>query len=65
MVQPILQEECRRTLLTGTVPRLVCTGDGRNAHLLGAAALILQRHSQYYRSRPAERAANAQLAGTR
>ncbi len=65
LVQPILMQECRRTLLTGTVPRLVCTGDGLQAHLLGAAALILQRHSGYYRARSVERAANAQLAGTR
>ena len=65
MVSAIIAEECRRTLLAGEPPRLVCTGDGRKAQLLGAAALVLQRHSGYYRSRSAERAANAQATGQR
>lgn len=52
LVLPILQEECARTLLGGEPPRLLCaTGDGEVAHLLGAAAVVLQRHSRYYRSR--------------
>ena len=65
LAYPIILAECRRTLLMGEPPRLVCTGDGRQAHLLGAAALVLQRHSGYYHSRSADRAANAQSAGKR
>ena len=65
IARPILLQECSRSLLAGAVPRLVCTGDGRQAHLLGAAALVLQRHSDFYRSRSADRAANtARSAGT-
>ncbi len=65
VAHPAILEECKRTLLVGKVPRLVCTGDGRKAHLLGAGALVLQRHSGYYRSRSADRAANAQTVGKR
>lgn len=57
LLLPVIREEGLRALLTGPLPRLACTGDGRLAHLLGAAALVLQRHSQYYRSRSADRAA--------
>ena len=62
IVHPIVVEECARNLLSGSMPRLVCTGDRWHAHLLGAAALVLQRHSGYYLSRSVDRAANAQLA---
>ena len=65
LVYPTLLAECTRTLLVGKVPRMACTGDSRRAHLLGAAAIVLQRHSGYYRSRSAGRAANAQQAGRR
>ncbi len=52
LVEPVLREESARTQLAGTTPRLLCaTGDGEVAHLLGAAAVVLQRHSGYYRSR--------------
>lgn len=51
LLLPILTAECKRLLLAGPPPRLVCTGDGQQAHLRGAAALILQRHVDYYRSR--------------
>ena len=52
LVEPILREESARCLLAGVPPRLLCaTGDGEVAHLLGAAAVVLQRHSGYYRSR--------------
>jgi predicted NBD/HSP70 family sugar kinase len=48
---PILQAACQRNLLSGTCPRLTCTGDVGRAYLLGAAAVVLQRHTGYYRSR--------------
>ena len=65
LLSPIIHSECKRTLLAGTMPRLSCTGDGQKAHLLGAAAVVLQRHTHYYRSRSVGRGANAQLAGKR
>lgn len=52
LIEPILREESARTLLAGVPPRILCaTGDGEVAHLLGAAAVVLQRHSGYYHSR--------------
>jgi predicted NBD/HSP70 family sugar kinase len=50
-VEPILTAECSQTLLAGDPPRLLSAGDGEVAHLLGGAAVVLQRHSGYYRSR--------------
>jgi predicted NBD/HSP70 family sugar kinase len=57
LVEPVLSRECEANLLAGDCPRLLCTGDGEVAHLLGAAAVVLQRHSGYYRSRTAHRSA--------
>ncbi len=51
IAEPILVRECAALLLGGESPRLACTVDGELAHLLGAAAVVLQRHSGYYRSR--------------
>ncbi len=52
LIETTLREQCTQTLLAGTPPRILCaTGDGEVAHLLGAAAVVLQRHSGYYRSR--------------
>lgn len=65
LLEPVIARECAASLLAGSMPRLACTGDGQRAHLLGAAAVVLQRHSQYYRSRSAGRGGNAQLAGKR
>jgi predicted NBD/HSP70 family sugar kinase len=51
IAEPILRAECTAGLLGGECPKLVCTTDGELAHLLGAAAVVLQRHTGYYRSR--------------
>jgi len=47
---PIVRKEMERTMLAGTPPRLETTSDGELARLRGAAAVVLQRHSGYYRS---------------
>ena len=60
LIAPVLRTTCEAGLLAGAVPRFKCIGDGDMAHLLGAAAVVLQRHSSYYRSRSPVRAANAQ-----
>ena len=52
-IEHILCEQCAGNLLVGDCPRLLSAGDGETAHLLGAAAVVLQRHSGYYRSRSA------------
>jgi predicted NBD/HSP70 family sugar kinase len=57
VAEPILLRECKAGLLRGECPRLVCTGDARLTHLLGAAAVVLQRHSGYYRSQSSQRQA--------
>lgn len=46
----IIREECEAGLLTGSRPRLHSIGDGELALLRGAAAVVLQRHTGYYRS---------------
>ena len=53
LIESILRDQCAQTLLAGNVPRVLSAGDGETAHLLGAAAVVLQRHSGYYRSRAA------------
>lgn len=50
MALPVIEQECREGLLTSDVPRLLSTGDDALALLRGAAAVVLQRHSGYYRS---------------
>jgi predicted NBD/HSP70 family sugar kinase len=65
LIAPVLREESARTLLAGEPPRLLSAGDGETAHLLGAAAVVLQRHSGYYRSRAAFKVAHSKGAGGR
>lgn len=45
-----IERECAAGLLTKRGPKLISTGDGELALLRGAAAVVLQRHSGYYRS---------------
>ena len=47
---PIIQRELVARMLVGSPPPLVPIGDGEMARLRGAAALVLQRHSNYHRS---------------
>jgi predicted NBD/HSP70 family sugar kinase len=49
-IAPLVEEEIAATMLAGTPPRLAAASDGELARLRGAAALVLQRHSGYYRS---------------
>jgi predicted NBD/HSP70 family sugar kinase len=53
--QKIIERECMAGLLAGRGPRLVSIGDGELALLRGAAAVVLQRHSGYYKSSHAKR----------
>jgi predicted NBD/HSP70 family sugar kinase len=50
MVKDIIGRECADGLLTKSAPLLVSSGDGELALLRGAAAVVLQRHSGYYRA---------------
>jgi predicted NBD/HSP70 family sugar kinase len=50
IAKDIIERECNAGLLTKAGPRLMSTGDGELALLRGAAAVVLQRHSGYYRS---------------
>lgn len=45
-----IERECRAGLLTESAPRIASIGDGELALLRGAAAVVLQRHSGYYRT---------------
>jgi len=47
---PIVQRELESAVLAGPTPRLATAGDGELARLLGAAAVLLQRHASYHRS---------------
>ena len=59
-----IERECLDGVLTSSAPRLVSIGDGELALLRGAAAVVLQRHSGYYRtSHPAEVRLKGQPAG--
>lgn len=58
LLLPDIEREFKKNLLAGDLPGLACTGDGLRAHLLGAAAIVLQRHASYYLSRPAARASS-------
>jgi predicted NBD/HSP70 family sugar kinase len=49
-IAPMVEEEMAATMLAGKPPRLAAASDGELARLRGAAALVLQRHSGYYRS---------------
>jgi predicted NBD/HSP70 family sugar kinase len=57
-----IERECVSGLLTGTAPTLLSTGDGELALLRGAAAVVLQRHSGYYRSAHTKRKENTHNA---
>ena len=46
----VIERECKAGLLTGPGPRIASIGDGELALLRGAAAVVLQRHSGYYRA---------------
>jgi predicted NBD/HSP70 family sugar kinase len=48
---PTIQAELESTMLAGNAPQLGITSDGEFARLRGAAAVVLQRHSGYQRSR--------------
>ena len=47
---PIVEAELAGQMLAGTAPKLIVTRDVELARLRGAAALVLQRHSGYYRT---------------
>ena len=49
----IIEQELRKVILTGDPPKIVALNDGESARLLGAAALVLQRHTGYQRQSPA------------
>lgn len=46
----IIERECKAGVMAGEGPRLASIGDGEVARLRGAAAVVLQRHSGYYRA---------------
>ena len=50
---PMIQAELESTMLVGSAPRLGITNDRELSRLRGAAAIVLQRHSGYLRSKPA------------
>lgn len=59
-IAPLVEEEMAATMLAGLPPRLAAASDGELARLRGAAALVLQRHSGYYRSTHATRSPRAE-----
>ena len=50
---PIIQQQLESVVLADVPPRLGIAGNGDSARLLGAAAVLLQRHATYHRSTPA------------
>lgn len=46
----VIEAECRAGAMDGVGPRVVSIGDGESTRLRGAAAVVLQRHSGYYRA---------------
>ncbi len=50
MSRDIIARECSTGVMAGEGPRLQSIGDGEQARLRGAAAVVLQRHSGYYRA---------------
>ena len=50
MHHELIEEVCRTGAMDGIGPRLVSVGDGEVARLRGAAAVVLQRHSGYYKA---------------
>jgi predicted NBD/HSP70 family sugar kinase len=65
IVRPILETACQNGMLSGSPPVLSCTGVADVSHLRGAAAVVLQRHSTYYRSRSDMRTASSQAGASR
>ena len=51
---PLIEAELKGSMLSGEPPRIAVTSDVELARLRGAAALVLQRHSGYNRSHPAD-----------
>ena len=50
MYRDVIERGCRAGLMGGEGPQIVLIGDGEMARLRGAAAIVLQRHSGYYRA---------------
>jgi hypothetical protein len=50
MSREIIERECKDGVMAGDGPRLLSIGDGETSRLRGAAAVVLQRHSGYYRA---------------
>ena len=50
MSRDTIARECKAGVMAGEGPRLQSIGDGEQARLRGAAAVVLQRHSGYYRA---------------
>jgi predicted NBD/HSP70 family sugar kinase len=50
MSREIIESECKAGVMAGDGPRLLSIGDGETSRLRGAAAVVLQRHSGYYRA---------------
>ncbi len=50
MYRDLLKAECRASSMDGIAPQLRSIGDGEMTRLRGAAAVVLQRHSGYYRT---------------
>ena len=50
MSEATIRAESQGGLTTGSLPKLVSIGDGEMARLRGAAAVVLQRHTGYYRA---------------
>ncbi len=61
---PMIQAELEATMLAGDAPQLGITNDGEFARLRGAAAVVLQRHSGYQRSRLKATRANTPHSGS-
>ena len=50
MYREVIEREGREGLMAGEGPQLLILSDGEVARLRGAAAVVLQRHSGYYRA---------------
>jgi hypothetical protein len=46
----VIEDECRAGAMDGDGPRVVSVGDGEVSRLRGGAAVVLKRHSGYYRA---------------
>lgn len=63
MSHATIEAECCKGLNSGSAPRIISLGDGELARLRGAAALVLQRHSGYYRASHTKPARHAGYVG--